>query len=314
MSQNLSAEVGREAPFPIVEKEPGVTTLTSQPNANIIYTGPSPRGWHRLQLAAECLQKYAWKYEGPKQEGKRAPSAPLAKGSLIHLALAQHYAKMRARQQGDDPEEWCDPEEAVRLIAELEGTGAYAEVAVEAYRAHCIQYPDDEEEMKIVGIEEMASTKIAGKYLFTGRLDLAYEDAAGRIWAMDHKTTGRLTARHKQFYPVSGQLIGYSHLSREKYGERYAGMKLNLIQHTNTKFERLTLPRSPNLEARFEQTVVDIEESIERMQASGRDFDAWPKAINELTCYHRYGPCDFINQCRYGLEAKKAGNWAWTDQ
>ena len=312
--QNLSGVIGNKPPFPIVEKGAGVITLPSKPDANIIYTGPSPRGWHRLQLAAECLQKYAWKYEAPSKEETRKPSPPLAKGSLIHLALAQHYARIRAAQQGDDPEIWCDPAEAVTLIAKLEGTEAYAEVAIEAYEAHCQQYPNDHEEMKILGIEELASTKIAGKYLLTGRLDLSYEDLGGRIWAMDHKTTGRLTARHKQFYPVSGQLLGYSHMAREKYGDRYAGMKLNLIQHTKPKFERITLSRSPNLESRFEQIVVDIEESIERIQASGRDFDDWPKAINELTCYHRYGPCKFIDQCRYGSGAKKAGNWVWSDQ
>lgn len=292
----------------------------------IIYTGPSPRGWHRLQQAAECLQKYAWTYEAPKKEGDGIKSPALAKGSLIHLALAQHYARMRAAQKSpvkqlgslddDTPESWCDPEEAVALIAQMEGVSAYAETAIQAYRAYCRAYPaqDEEQIMKIVAVEELMSTKIAGKYLLTGRLDLAYEDLGGRIWVMDHKTTARLTAKHKQFYGISGQLLGYAHMAREMYGDRFAGLKVNLIQHgDNPKFERITLPRSPNLEAKFERIVVDIEESIERMQASGRDYDDWPKSINELTCYHRYGACHFIDQCRHGVGAKKAGNWTWTD-
>jgi hypothetical protein len=297
----------------------------SNDNAKIIYTGPSPRGWHRLQQAAECLQKYAWTYEAPKKEGP-APTRPaLAKGSLIHLAMAQHYARMRATQKNptkqlgtmddDHPDAWCSPEEAVHLIAQLEGIEGYADVAIQAYRAYLQQYPDDAERWKILDIEELMSTKIAGKYLLTGRMDLSYEDLGGRIWVVDHKTTARLTARHKQFYSVSGQLLGYSHMARQKYGDRFAGLMVNLIQHgDNPKFERVTLPRSPNLEARFEQIVVDIEESIERVQASGRDYDDWPKAINELTCYHRYGACDFIDQCRWGAGAKKAGNWTWGDQ
>jgi hypothetical protein len=202
----------------------------------------------------------------------------------------------------------------VKLISRLEGTEDYAQIAIDAYEAYCLQYPDDEQTMKIIGIEELASTKIQGKYLLTGRLDLAYEDMAGRIWAMDHKTTAYLKSSHKQFYTISGQLLGYSHMAREKYGDRYAGMKLNLIQHTKPKFSRITLPRSPNLETRFEQIVVDIEESIERVQASGRDFDDWPKAINELTCYHRYGPCAYLDQCRFGAGSKKGGSWEWSDQ
>jgi hypothetical protein len=294
----------------------------------IIYTGPSSRGWHRLQQAAECLQKYAWKYEAPKKEadtGKHSPA--LAKGSLIHLALAQHYAKMRAAQKNpvqqlgmmddDTPESWCDPEEAVQLIAKLEGIDdKIANIAIQSYRDYCRVYPFENEmqTMKIVGVEDLMSVKIKGKYLLTGRQDLTYEDMGGRIWVCDHKTTARMTARHKQFYAISGQLLGYSHMARAKYGDKFAGFKVNLIQHgDNPKFDRITLPRSPNLEARFEQTIVDIEESIERMQVSGRDFDDWPKAMNELTCFHRYGACEFIDLCRHGYGAKKAGNWTWKD-
>jgi hypothetical protein len=289
--------------------------MSSNPDARIIYTGPSPRGWHRLQQAAECLQKFAWQYEAPKREADTKKTSPaLAKGSLIHLALAQHYARIRARQRGLDPEEWCEPKEAVELISKLEQTEAFAQVSIDAYEAYRLNYPHDEQEMEILDIEELASTKIDGRYLLTGRLDLVYRDLGGRVWAMDHKTTAYLKSSHKQFYTVSGQLLGYSHMAREKYGEDYAGMKLNLVQHGKPKFDRLTLPRSPNLESKFPRIVVDIEEAIERVQASGRDFDDWPKAINELTCYHRYGACKFIDQCRHGAGAKKAGNWTWSDQ
>jgi hypothetical protein len=313
MSQKLSASLS-EVPFAVIDEVKGTMTLPSRPDAQILYTGPSPRGWHRLQQAAECLQKYAWQYEAPKVEDNKPPSAALAKGSLVHLALAQHYAKIRAIQQGEDPEKWCDPIEAVELISKLEKTDRYAEDAIDTYENYAAQYPNDAEEMKILGIEELVSTKIQGKYLLTGRMDLSYEDLGGRVWVMDHKTTSYLKSAHKQFYTISGQLLGYSHMAREKYGERYAGFKVNLIQHGKPKYERITLPRSPNLESRFESIVVDIEESIERMQASGRDFDDWPKAINELTCYHRYGACKFIEQCRWGAGAKKAGNWTWSDQ
>ena len=138
--------------------------MSSGPDAKIIYTGPSPRGWHRLQQAAECLQKFAWQYEAPKVEGKRKKTSPaLAKGSLIHLALAQHYAQIRAIQQGKDPEEWCDPKEAVELIAKLEGTQEFAQVAVDAYEAYRFQYPHDKDEMEIIAIEDLANTKIQGQ-------------------------------------------------------------------------------------------------------------------------------------------------------
>jgi len=165
-----------------------------QGQGKIIYTGPSPRGWHRLQLAAECLQRYAWRYEAPAKESKGPPSAPLAKGSLVHLALAQRYATMRAEQRAargepDDPADWCDPYTAVDLISRLEKTSKYAQNCLDTYEAYAqrYDYTNELQTMQIIAVEDMVSTKIMGKYLLTGRLDLAYRDMAGRLWVMDHK-------------------------------------------------------------------------------------------------------------------------------
>lgn len=292
---------------------------TSPGSAKILQHGASPRGWHRLQIAAECLQKYAWHYQSPEGSPTGLKGRPaLAKGSLIHLALAQHYARMKARQQGTREDEWCEPEEAVQLIAKVEGVEEFVSVVLRTFRAYVQHYAYDESDWKIVDIENLVSVTIGGKYLITGRLDLVVEDLTGRIFVWDHKSSSRLTARHKQFYAVSGQLIGYSHMARQTYGERFAGFIVNLIQlsagpNDPFKADRVPLPRSPNMESRYEQTIVDLEESIERMKASGRSFDNWPKAMNELTCFSRYGACDHINQCRHGYGASAAGNWTWID-
>lgn len=125
-----------------------------------------------------------------------------------------------------------------------------------------------------------------------------------------HNTSARLTKKQTEFYPMSGQLIGYSHMLKEQYGDEFGGFILNLVQvGPEPKFHRLHLPRSPNLEARFERIVLDIEESIERLDAEGRPYDDWPKATNEMTCFGRYGACPFLSQCRFGKQAKKAGSF-----
>ena len=284
----------------------------------IIFTGPSPRGWHRLQQAAECLQKFAYTYgtspekkDGIVDRDAEMKRPALVKGSLMHLALAQHYARIYQEQQGDDPAAFVEPKDAVCFLADAQGTPQYKDLICEVYDRYVDRYADDSKRMKVLGIERLFSYKVRGKHLLTGRLDLLYADEAGRSWACDHKTTGRLTASHKKYYAASGQLIGYQHLSR-KNGYDIAGMKLNLIQVSDApKFERLTLPRGPHFEQHFEQTVVDIEESIERMQESGRPLDEWPKAMNELTCYHRYGACKFLDRCRWGPDHQVGGNWQW---
>jgi hypothetical protein len=108
-------------------------------------------------------------------------------------------------------------------------------------------------------------------------------------------------------------LIGYKFLAATRYGDKLAGVQLNLLEYGGKKFQRLMLPRSPFFEAQFEQTVVDIEDNIERLQQSGRAIDQWPKAMNEMTCFGRYGACKFLQQCRWGIDSGVAGNWTWRD-
>ena len=285
----------------------------------VIFTGPSPRGWHRLQQAAECLQRYAWSYEcGPKKDISK--KKPLAIGTLWHLALAQHYSRMQMQQEGKNPNEYMDPEEAVRLVASVSGIEKHVDSVFPAFGEYKRKHFGDIRNMRIFAVETLFDGTIdpgpmmkklgAKSYRLTGRVDLMYEDLGGTLWCMDHKTTGRLTSRHKAFYAISGQLLGYQHLARQKHPE-LGGMKVNLIQHAGFKSERITLPRSPLLERQFQDRAIDIEMQIEHTKGQNRPVDAWPKAMTELACYHRYGACDHLDQCRFGQGALPGGNWKW---
>lgn len=292
----------------------------------VIHTGPSRRGWHRLQQAAECLQRYAWSYEnGPKEDISDKP--PLALGSLIHLALAQHYARMKEEQEGRNPNAYMDPIEAVRLMAQVKKHKQYVSNVIQTYEEYARHYWQDINNRRIVAVEVLyegtldptPEEDLAGEvpYLLTGRLDLMFEDLGGRLIACDHKSTSRLTKSHKDYFGVSGQMLGYAHIVRQKHPD-LASFEINLIQHAGqgrTKFERLFLPRRPELERQFVARGRDIEKAIERMQAETaagkRGTHEWPKAMSELACFHRYGACDHITKCQYGADARKGGNWVW---
>ena len=268
----------------------------------LIYTGPSPRGWHRLQLFLECPQRFAWNYlAGLKGINEDAP--PLVKGSLIHLGLAQHYSQLREEQEGRDPKAYFDPLEAIDVMVEAKPDWKeHGDLAKRVIEAYLIQWRN--ERFKVVAVEELLEAQIEG-YRFTGRMDLVVEDSAGRIWIIDHKTTGRLQAQQRKFYSVSGQILGYQWLGRIHFGERFGGMRLNMVQHGGDfKFERFDVQPAPKLMARWPSAVKDAEEGIQKLMDEGRPADEWPIAPSELVCFHRYGPCNYIEQCKWGHTEK----------
>ena len=265
----------------------------------ILNTGPSPRGWHRLQTVLQCPQKYAWKFE-MGMDRRPTDSPALIKGTMMHLILAQHYYRLKNATEGQDPDEWEEPRIALKRQAEEE-EGRWdpfleqIETCFDAYLSH---YKTDN--FKVLEVERLAWGQI-DEHTFTGRFDLVMEDVAGRVWVVDHKTTARLLKRQIQYYGVSGQLIGYSYLAKQIYGDRFHGMLLNQIQHTGKfNFQRLSLPPAPYLLERFPQTVRDAEERIAQLKKSGRSPLEWPMAMNEMTCYGRYGACDFLENCKWG--------------
>jgi hypothetical protein len=282
------------------------------PEPKIIFTGASRAGWHRIQNAKRCLQLHAYSCgtkshaAHPTNEGRRPA---LIKGTYMHLALAQHYARMYCTQNGMDPNSFAQPQDAVDFMAKAQGEDEIGELVNYVFAKYKQHFSDDPKRMKIIGVEKLYETIIRGKYLYTGRVDLIWEDSLGLAWVTDHKTTSRLTKSHKLYYSASGQLIGYAYLARTEHPE-VSGVVLNAIQVTQSpKFERIKLPRAPNFEKHFEQTIVDTEEAINRQEVSGRNIHAWPKAMNELTCYHRYGPCKFLDTCRWGAHQGVAGDW-----
>jgi len=264
----------------------------------ILETGPSPRGWHRLQSMLECPQKFAWQYElGVSTFNDESPA--LIKGTMMHMALAQHYFRIKNIDEGKDPDEFMPPKKALQA----KGAANHLWAPYVDQLSDCLDtYLDfwGEENWKVLEVEKLAYVKM-GNNLFTGRFDLIIEDKAGRVYVMDHKTTSRIQAAQAKYYGISGQLIGYSYIARSIYGDKFAGVILNQIQHTGKmKFKRISLPPAPNLIQEFPNIVADTERRIAELQAEKRDPTRWPKAINELTCYSRYGPCPFMDQCKWG--------------
>lgn len=282
----------------------------------LINSGPSRRGWHRLELFLRCPQLWIYRYIIQAPYLVNAERMPLVRGSLGHVGLAHHYARMRAAQRGENPDSYYDVEEAMELVAPTFGDMGpdILPVARGAVRFYCQKYAT--EQVKVLDVEREVEAQVRwngrGPYLFTQRIDLAYEGADGRVWIEDHKFVAQMRAKVPKRYTLSGQFQGLQWFGRAIYGERFGGVRVNIIQvpnkdpvfGTDARVERIRLEPAPAMLERFPQLVCDAEEGIARLTEeieSGRrsPYQA-PAAAQEQVCQGPYGLCDAFEACRWG--------------
>jgi hypothetical protein len=227
--------------------------------------------------------------------------------------MGHHYQRLKAYREGMDHNQWYAPHEAVRLVAEEQKISRWVDETL-AICDEYVQHYQVDEKWTILETETVHETMFAGQRL-TGRVDLVVE-YMGQVYGVDHKTTGRITKQHVDYFTISGQFLGYERMVMDKYGDRYAGFIINLIQTTTPKFERVVLPARPHAVKSFPQTVADAELMIRHFQQQQRPVDQWPKSLGEQSCYRRYGPCPYVRECLWGEGAPVAGNFSgqWSDE
>ena len=152
----------------------------------------------------------------------------------------------------------------------------------------------------VEGSPEATVTLEFSGYLWTTRTDLVVSTGS-KVFIADHKTTGRIEAKHPRVYALTGQMAGLRWLGQQVYGERFGGVILNMIQRDAPyKFERPNMDAGPALSRDFPQHVRDTEARIEALAARCIPFGQWPTASSELVCYHRYGRCPAADACLWG--------------
>jgi len=276
----------------------------------LIDTGPSRRGWHRLEAHLRCPQLFAWGYgqagsTNPEtaQASRRQfpPTPPLVRGSIGHVGLAHLYARLRAVQTNIDPNLFHLPTEAMGLVADSFGElgDEMLPVATRVLIAYAKHF--SHEKWKILAVEQEEETTFHG-YLYTARVDLEYEDRAGKIWFVDHKVVSKLEAKVLDRYTLSGQILGLSHLGARKHGDRFGGVQLNLLGVNPISFIRHVPDPAPWLLERFPDLVKLAEEGISRTEDLLRQKLTVPASPSEFTCYNSYGRCPAHGLCRWGVE------------
>jgi hypothetical protein len=258
-------------------------------------------GWHATESALRCPQLFAYHHRIPGLSfGDREP---LLKGSLVHQGLAHYYARLQSSQQGRDPEEWATPDAAIDACAEELGRASlpFVDLAKQVVREYAAHYAVDT--LTVLHVEEVFTATIGGR-TFTQRLDLVARGSTGRVYIIDHKTTGRIASIGKR-YTLSGQFLGMEMFGRECFGAEFGGVMANLIQlpqkvGDRCQFERMAANAAPHAQRGFTLTVLHARERIEALDASGLDPWEWPKTLSEQVCIGAYGPCDGFDLCRWG--------------
>lgn len=287
----------------------------------LLDSGPSEKGWSRIETITRCpqLAAYLFKLHLPLGINTR----PLVRGSLGHIGLAQRYRRIFAVEQGQDPELWHTPEDAVRILASRpggpRGTRSYGKnvpfweeqvpLLLAALKAYDAKYTG--ERFSVVAVERQLRATIGAQgtragYLYTQRGDLVMEKSDGYVYIFDHKFVGHVSQQTLRDYTLSGQFLGYQVFGRALWKEKFGGVWANLIGLEDGK--TFTFKRGPPELASWAvechaQAVIDAEEDWARLEASGRDPWLYPKRLNTQICRGLYGDCPGRELCRFGSAA-----------
>lgn len=240
-------------------------------------------------------------------------------GSCVHQGQAQAWLKIQSYQQGRDPKDWMEPEEAIRYAMAEGALGPLDQSEWDRLGFvldHSLPQGLDGHPW-VLAVEQVASWQFGmlnlpghpehGQPLvYEPRQDLVLADAAGRVYVVDHKTTGASKpGTTSKSYSMSGQFLAARAAGRERFGAHYGGVMLNLIPTRPPWGGAMkVLDAAPAAERRVQQRMVEAahyKAELERATILGQlDPWAWPAVMDEKVCIHKYGECEALELCRWG--------------
>lgn len=285
---------------------PAPTPTGAQPI--LLDTGPSKAGAHRLQAVLTCPALYGFTKRFTGSAPTPAVSSnrdPLVRGSMGHVALAHHYARLGCEQNGKDSNTYYPPHAAIDLIAAKFGAQGekFRDLIHTVYDRYAGFYAV--ERQRIVAVEYPVEVQIPDPgrpgvtHLFTQRWDLVTQDSAGRFWITDHKFVADVSPGTLQRYALSIQFVSMRWLGAKVFGSAFGGVLVSLVGvREPPSFLRKPPPPAPDAIARFPETLARAESLI----ASLAPLDVWdyPRVYSETTCMTAYGPCPAFDLCCYG--------------
>lgn len=302
----------------------------------LIDAGPSERGWHHAEDMLVCPQKWSFRHH-PKMKADPLVTfpraAPLVRGTLLHLGVAHFHRRLQAIQEGDDPDKWHDPMTAISLFAAQEDakpnqhpkSTSYDSFVIECQKAttaYVNWWTATQGKLRVIAVERQMRAfipeggwSLVGKdisWLFTQRLDLITQDAAGYYYVVDAKTRGRKDPRQMRGYSRSGQFQGVRIFGQNAFGKNFGGVYIHYVTFTKGakgaevtfSCQREAPPVKPFRVVCFPDTIRYAERQIQDFQLMGLDPWLYPKiGVENGGCESRYGQCPAAELCDFGPAA-----------
>jgi hypothetical protein len=297
----------------------------------LLFTGPSPFGGHRYALFELCPRRYGLTHEVYPMPVRDAAgtliSAPhvdadpeaeesggqweLIRGTMIHTGLAHHYARLRARQKGDeatlnllyepaDAMEALCAQEVARNPFDRDLWHDALSIGTTVLKGYAAKYAF--EKIRVEAVEEVFVMEFGDSLApYTFRLDLGVRDSAGKVWMMDHKTTTRIRDYHNFTYGVSIQFQAYAIAGQSIYADSYGGVSLNMIEcgdKGSVHFVRPDLPAIPGFLAGFAARIEALYLQMQDLVVRGVPPSLWPKKPGYSSCRAFGKVCPYYERCR----------------
>lgn len=257
----------------------------------------SESGFHFLADYLRCNQYFYWKYPRALEPATKAPA--LIFGANIHLALAAWYDSLKRQEPFDmrlnaamiafrlgmeaDRGEYSDPEK-------YDEDFVRGQILLQAY---AVEYPA--EGWQVLEVESPIEYEFENGDKFTGRMDLVIENQ-GRIWIVDHKTTGWSMSSLSRSLQVSDQGTGYLWLWNAVRPDTPAhGIIFNIMRQykNNNNFKQIPVMKTDEDIERFKRESGFVLNQIAEKVSDPNAI--WPR--NTGACFMFNRPCQYLDLC-----------------
>jgi hypothetical protein len=267
------------------EGHTGTCVLKKIPG-RVLFTGSSSNGWHWYETYRRCPRLFEIQSQMVNHdEDDQQKAGPLRTGTLAHLGLAHLYGRelpeSKDLMSASDVIAYSCQDDAA-LEHQLQGM-------LSAYLDH---WSDDSDEYRVVAVEKEYKT-FFGAAPYSARIDLVLERKSdGKIWFVDHKSTGKLSRQVQKRYEMSGQMTGQYILGQIHFKSNFGGVILNHMQTDGQKFKREEWRPRPQHLAAFPGLIESTWRSIQSTEPK------YP-ALSEAICITRYKPyvCELYDIC-----------------